>query len=775
MRAVLGRRRFVFALLLSVGLCAPACSSSGDARSRRGAGGASGDSAGGGAARGGGGARGGSLDGGLPDTPSVCVGGCDGGTCVDSMCCPVDLACGNTCCERTQVCAFGACVEPGEECLDSADCGKNAYCDFALGGAPSATPANCHGAVSIRGRCLPKPPECAPGKTFEADDVIDCIVECALEPTAPSFELTEKYAWTKASVISTPIVLQLDDDDCNGRVDDHDIPEIIFTTMNPPEPPDNINPENRNGTVVAISIVAGAVVEKWSYHPSEHRAHPGYPLAGANLDGKPGAEIVYCGDDGFTVALDPSGKVLWSVFAFCTFPAIGDLDQDGVPEVVVRDGVLDGATGTMKGAARVAVPVLSDMDGDGVLDIVGPDSIVRMDGTIVAQSMVGASQQAVADLDKDGVPEVVGVNQRDHTLVVWHYDAAAANHAAVLRQGVDVFGTIPTAPKCSPISVGFNQGGGPPTIADFNGDGYPDVATATGAAYSVFDGKKLMDAKVANADTILWQKETQDCTSAATGSSVFDFNGDGSAEVTYGDELYFRIYRGRDGKELFSVCNTTATLFEYPVVADVDADGHADIVVVANDHRVNEFSCPSAGQAQRGVRVFGDTDGTFVRTRRVWNQHGYHVTNIEEDGTVPTKEKPNWTQKGLNNFRQNRAPGGAELFAPDLIASVFPACHGDPGLVARVRNIGRAFAPAGIPVGFYAGDPKAGGTLLGTVATSVPLYPAQGEDVLLPVIALPTDLVYAVVDDGAMSHAWTECNTDNNQAGPVGPHCLTVW
>ena len=147
----------------------------------------------------------------------------------------------------------------------------------------------------------------------------------------------------------------------------------------------------------------------------------------------------------------------------------------------------------------------------------------------------------------------------------------------------------------------------------------------------------------------------------------------------------------RTGDVLFEECNTTGTLFEFPLVADVDNDSHADLIVIANNY--SGIVCPKDNSKQRGLRVFGDNTGQWVRTRRIWNQHPYHVTNVEEDGTIPTHELPNWTQSRLNNFRQNVQPLG-EFAAPDLVVQVLPPpCNTSYALYAKVLNIGQASVP----------------------------------------------------------------------------------
>ncbi len=339
------------------------------------------------------------------------------------------------------------------------------------------------------------------------------------------------------------------------------------------------------------------------------------------------------------------------------------------------------------------------------------------------------------------------------------YDASSASHVKVVRRDVDLNNGTTTASYCSTTK---EYGGGPPTIADFDGDGFPDVGAAGAVGYIVLSGKKLMDPSVPVDQTTLWFKTTHDCSSAVTGSSVFDFNGDGKAEVVYSDEYHLWMYDGQTGTNLIpDTCNTTGTLWEYPVVADVDNDGQADIVVASN-----AYAELCNGTKQAGIRVFSSQSKSWVRTRRVWNEHTYHVTNVNEDGTIPKTEATNWTTAGLDNYRQNKQPGG-EFDATDAVVDVAPRCGTDYGLVATVRNLGQAVLPPGVGVTFYAGTPPSG-TQLGTGATTAALYPAQSEAVFLPLASVPTTTVYATVDVPPPTH---ECRTDNNTSAAVSAAC----
>src|SRR5690606_35479914 len=128
---------------------------------------------------------------------------------------------------------------------------------------------------------------------------------------------------------------------------------------------------------------------------------------------------------------------------------------------------------------------------------------------------------------------------------------------------------------------------------------------------------------------------TQDTSSNITGSSVFDFDGDGTAEVVYNDECYMRVYAGPDGTVLAQIPQHSHTLIEYPLIVDVDADGNAEIVFAGNAAVARCAGIPGYDGNRAGIRVFRDAADNWVGTRPVWNQHTYHITNVRQDLSVP--------------------------------------------------------------------------------------------------------------------------------------------
>jgi hypothetical protein len=165
----------------------------------------------------------------------------------------------------------------------------------------------------------------------------------------------------------------------------------------------------------------------------------------------------------------------------------------------------------------------------------------------------------------------------------------------------------------------------------------------------------------------------------------------------------------------------------------------------------------------------------------VWNQHSYHVTNVDASGTVPTVEADNWSTSGLNNYRQN-VQGAGVFNAPDLSVAGLSvntsSCPSSIGIQAQIANTGSLGVGASVPVGFYQGVPP-NGLLLGFEETTVALLPGQSETLVQEFTPGPGDIgpwdFYVTVDDEAAGLSLAlECGEDNNEGTVGAAVCIVV-
>ena len=572
----------------------------------------------------------------------------------------------------------------------------------------------------------------------ETDNLRDSGFDCASSAPPGAITPTLQWSWTSSAVepaslnvMMTPVVMDMNADA---------VPDIVFGST-----------DSTGGSLIEVGILraldGASGAELWTVTDPSLLLNVAFNIAAADIDGDGLPEIVAAdANNTQLVCFENDGSFKWRSAVLEAqdwgSAAIADLDGDGQVEIVTGRQVLDNAgnllwTG-LGGAGTIgsgALSIVCDFDLDGVQDVVAGNTVYNASGAVLCDApLLPDGYSAVANFDADAEPELVLVSNGELWLL--ERDVLTPSQLSI------VWGPV--------LLVG--GGGGAPTVADYDGDGLPEIGIAGAAAFEVYE----------HDGTLRWQAPTQDSSSYRTGSSVFDFNGDGAAEAIYRDELKLRIYDGSSGAVLFETPMSSCTWHEYVLVADVDADGNAEIVAVANDN------CGFG--TQRGVYVFSDLNDDWVPTRRVWNQYSYHITNIDESGVVPTFENPSWLFPAgapFNNYRQNQLSTTQLAAAPDLSASFLRLTPvGAPDtLVARIGNGGSFFVPAGVAVSFYNGDPNAGGTLLGTVATSVPLAPRNFEDVALFLGYAPSN-VWVVADDaGLLVGAIDECDELNNTFG----------
>lgn len=552
---------------------------------------------------------------------------------------------------------------------------------------------------------------------------------CASPAVSSPLTPVLKWAWQSSTVLPTynqvmsmPVVAPLADTNGDGRFDQHDTPVVVFHTFR--------GVYSFDGVLRAVSGRDGQ--ELWTVTNPAYRTNPSSQPAVADLDGDGRPEILALGSGGGLLVFDQTGQLKWSspvlAGSGASAIAVADLDGDGQPEIIVGNTVLN-ANGTLRwqgtgsrgeNLAGAWLSVVADLDLDGYQEVIAGGTAYDHTGRRLWQNdALGDGFAAIGNFDDTPTPEIV---------VVYKGRLSLLN-----AQGVTLWG---------PVFLPGGGLGGPPTVADMDGDGRPEIGVAGSSRYSVFDAR----------GSLVWSVPIEDVSSQSTGSSVFDFDGDGRAEVVYADEHTLRLYRGSDGAVLFATANSSGTLLELPVLVDVDNDDHADLLVVANNY---------AWGSQTGIRVFSNSDNAWVNTRRLWNQHSYHVTNVNDDASIPRHEVPSWQQH--NTYRLNTLSGQNPRARADLSVGALEIVDHGTGqslsLRVRVGNGGELTPALPITVAWYQGPPASGGVALGTVVLP-PLPAGSYQTVQLEQVRLAgTADLYAVIDP---ARSITECDESNN-------------
>ncbi|HRI16020.1 MAG TPA: putative Ig domain-containing protein, partial [Verrucomicrobiota bacterium] len=568
----------------------------------------------------------------------------------------------------------------------------------------------------------------------ETNNVLSSHNECVRGALPRSFDPVVKWIKDRFEVepssdqvMMTPAVIDLDRDG---------IPEIIFTTYSG-------RGYGADGILRVVSGIDGS--ENFSVTDPKYRIHPSTAIAVGDLDGDGAPEIVAVDENFQVLAFDNQGRFRWradKAWNWNLAPSIADIDSDGHPEILVS-GMLLNFDGSLRWD-RTSVgqhgsdslngfghSIIADLDSDGILELIGGTTAYRANGDPHFIND-GLGLNAIGDFDLDGLPEIVMVNGSDEVRLIEH--TGALRWTAVSTN--------------SPVS-------GPPLIADFDGDGFPEIGTAGRSNYIVLD----------RFGRTLWTNNIVDVSSGMAGSTAFDFDGDGATEIVYGDEKYLYVFRGKDGEVMFKTEKPSETLVELPIVADIDGDGSAEIVAVANDGK--------SDVKMHGIVVVGDRNNNWAATRSIWNQHSYHISNINDDGSIPRHEPRGWQL--YNTYRVNAFPPLPEgTLAPDLLPSfVRVNKRGEAReLLVRIGNAGSAGSPSGISVAAFAGDPRREGGLLGVGQITTPIKVGEFTDVVVPLTDPGIGDIWVVVDnDGSGRTRVDTCQKENDfyKTGLISP------
>ncbi len=432
---------------------------------------------------------------------------------------------------------------------------------------------------------------------------------------------------------------------------------------------------------------------------------------------------------------------------------------------------------------------LDIFDGDG-LEI----KVVRNLNNIVSNGNYQDGFTSIADINLDGILDIVTAGQfgavPKNGCYVWNKNGLIHEFHFPGSQPFDFlqYPTIAIANVFDDRSVGFQQ--------DF-----PEIIYPANTKITSFS---LQAAQTNPASPFWWSVNNQDQAGAA-GPSCFDFNGDGFAEILLRNEQYLRLIYGgplplppgvdADRNWTKIECNSQ-TIDEYPVVADVDADGAAEIVTTGY------LSPFVSGQTDyRGRLWVVESDGLpWPPARAVWNQFNYFGVNVNDDLTIPKQvqdhhlELPNLGsgKRPINYFRAQH-PVFNENFEPDFplpdaaVAVDSLACEGDcTRLWLTLCNNGSAALPDSLQLAFYQNDPRqTGAFLVGNLLVAAPdsMGSCLSFSVEIPAI-LSTPIFVVANDDGSQALPFStadfpvtnvaECDFENNFASFTHLHQNTL-
>ena len=476
-------------------------------------------------------------------------------------------------------------------------------------------------------------------------------------------------------------------------------------------------------------------------------------------------------------------------------PIVADFNGDGVPEVVVFNQIFNARTGVQLGVTEAIgnayvgritnrggnnksnFLTAVDFDDDGLPEIVAGGKIYKVNintagtsatCTILYQTAAfGDGFTSVADVNLDGHPDVVVV---DYTGALTRLNIWSPKTNQVIQQI-----TIPN----SDAYQGYAFIGDIDGVVASDGKRYPEICVTTRrttpapivgrvSAYRYNPATQTYSLK--------WDLINTD-TSGGTGITLFDFNNDGINELVYRDEQLLYILDGRaDGvsptiRAQF-VC-TSGTAFEYPVIADLDGSGSANICVTC---RTNDV----AGVTET-LNAFESATTPWAPTRKVWNQVNYEVTGINNDLTVPIRFFPKHYRFdiGVNSYWPYN---GALIQVPIVDTDLKPVVRSaDPFVVSMssaylndvtirvsvvIGNQGVMNVNPSLPVSLYQDYITPAG-LFETRPIGVALGPGQTVTLNFDIpLAQVRSLVYVRLQDDGVTYpapgSYNDCDYSNN-------------
>jgi len=326
-------------------------------------------------------------------------------------------------------------------------------------------------------------------------------------------------------------------------------------------------------------------------------------------------------------------------------PCVGDVDADGMPEIVVQaweamhawnhDGTVVDGWPIATGAFTSNAPCLADLDADGVLDVIYTAGTVmhaiRADGSSLAGWPVVALESfqapSAGDIDGDGeVENVAGTwrpqfpEQVDFELYAWNADGSLVDgfpvgglgsvRGSVSLGDLDGDGTVELVTRAGdtlhvfdasgseregwPVSPGAPIRNATPTIGDLDGDGDLEIVIGAFDVFAYHHDGALVDGFPADTDA------TGNINSSAAIATVDDEAATLEILVKISDAIEGFNHDASDAAGFpyaLSDDNNSGTFSPGPATGDVDDDGDVEMVFTSIVGQIVYFDEPGPSKA----------------------------------------------------------------------------------------------------------------------------------------------------------------------------------